>query len=159
MTIEVNRDNFDEEVSQSDLPVLVDLWGPQCAPCMALLPAVEELEKEYEGKLKVAKLNAAENRMLCAKLRVIGLPTFLVIKNGQEVKRVSGESLTIDEIRTAVDEGLSMSAEKKESAPEQIQGKKVIIIGERDGVQGPAIEACVRSAGGEPIVTQTQCFV
>ena len=56
---------------------MVDFWGPQCRPCLALMPAVEHLEKEYAGKIKVAKVNAAENRMLCAKLRVIGLPAYL----------------------------------------------------------------------------------
>ncbi|MBW2031349.1 MAG: thioredoxin, partial [Deltaproteobacteria bacterium] len=90
MAIELNRDNYESEVSQSDKPVLVDFWGPQCRPCLALMTSVEELEKEYEGRLKVAKLNAAENRMLCARLRVMGLPTFLFYRDGVEVKRMSG---------------------------------------------------------------------
>lgn len=103
MAIELDRDSYEAEVNGADKPVLVDFWGPRCVPCLALMKPVEELEKEYEGKLKVAKLNAAENRMLCAKLRVLGLPTFLLYKDGAEVGRLSGENITIQEIKTAVD--------------------------------------------------------
>ena len=106
MTIELNRDNYETEVNQSDKPVLVDFWGPRCGPCMALMPSVEELEKEYEGKLKVAKLNAEGNRMLCARLRVMGLPTFLLYKGGEEVKRMSGEDITKNQIKEAIEEML-----------------------------------------------------
>lgn len=103
MAVEVNKDNYDAEVLQSKLPVVVDFWGPQCHSCLALMPAVEHLEHEYAGKIKVAKLNAAAgNRMLCAKLRVLGLPTFLFYKDGVEVKRLSGEQLTREDIEEAV---------------------------------------------------------
>jgi len=99
----VNRDNFDPEVLQSKEPVLVDFWGPQCKPCLALMPAVEELEKDYAGRLKVAKLNAAENRMLCAKLRVLSLPTFLVYKDGIEINRLVGDNITQGDLKEAID--------------------------------------------------------
>ena len=103
MAVEVNKDNYESEVLQSDLPVMVDFWGPQCRPCLALMPEVENLEHEYTGKIKVAKLNAAAgNRMLCAKLRVLGLPTFLFYKKGVEVKRLSGEQLTKKDIEEAI---------------------------------------------------------
>ena len=103
MPVEVHKDNYDEEVLQSELPVLVDFWGPQCAPCLALMPAVEHLEQEYTGKIKVTKLNAAGgNRMLCAKLRVLGLPSFLFYKNGAEVKRLSGDQVTKRDIEEAI---------------------------------------------------------
>ena len=105
MAVEVHKDNYDEEVLKSELPVLVDFWGPQCAPCLALMPAVEHLEREYAGKIKVAKLNAAAgNRMLCAKLRVLGLPSFLFYKNGAEVKRLSGDQVTKRDIEAAIQE-------------------------------------------------------
>jgi len=58
------------------------------------MPAVERLEREYNGKIKVAKVNAAENRMLCAKLRVLGLPTYIFYKDGVEIKRLTGENIT-----------------------------------------------------------------
>ena len=66
------------------------------------MPAVEELEKNYAGRLKVAKLNAAENRMLCAKLRVLGLPTYLFYKDGTEVNRLTGEGITKSDLEEAI---------------------------------------------------------
>ena len=104
MAIELNRDSFEREVSTSKELVLIDFLGPQCKPCLALMPSVERIEKEYDGRLKVAKVNAAENRMLCAKLRVMGLPTFLFYRGGEEVKRLTGEGITgsqlIESIKT-----------------------------------------------------------
>jgi len=102
LAVEVNRDNFEQEVLKSKEPVVVDFWGPQCKPCLALMPAVEELEKDYSGRLKVAKLNAAENRMLCAKLRVMSLPTFLFYKGGVEIKRLVGEDITKNDLIAAI---------------------------------------------------------
>ena len=102
MTLELNRDNYDKEVLESSNPVMVDFWGPQCKPCLALLPTVEQLEREYAGKLKVAKLNAPENRMLCAKLRVMGLPTFIFYRDGAEINRLTGESITKNDLLSAI---------------------------------------------------------
>ncbi len=104
MAIELNRDNYENETLKSTLPVLVDFWGPQCRPCLALMPGVEELEKSYVGKLKVGKVNSTQNRMLCARLRVIGLPTFILYKNGAEKKRLTGEEIKIDEIKSAIED-------------------------------------------------------
>ena len=104
MPIELNRDNYEREVKGADKPMLVDFWGPRCGPCLALMPSVEALEKEYEGRIQVAKLNAAENRMLCARLRVMGLPTFILYKDGSEVRRWSGEKITVREIREGVED-------------------------------------------------------
>ncbi len=94
MAVELNRDNFDEEVLKSKRPVIVDFWGPQCGPCLALMPAVDKLEENFGGKIKVCKVNTSENRMLCAKLRVLGLPTFLVFKEGEEITRLIGDNIT-----------------------------------------------------------------
>ena len=104
MPIELNRDNYDNETLQSEEPVLVDFWGPQCRPCLALMPGVEELEKEYAGRLKVAKVDASQNRMLCAKLRLLSLPSFIFYKAGDEFKRLSGEDITINDLRSAIEE-------------------------------------------------------
>ncbi len=103
MVVELNRDNFDSEVLQSKGPVLVDFWGPQCKPCLALMPTVEKLEQDYGGRLKITKINAVENRMLCARLRVMSLPTFLVYKDGVEVKRLVGEHVTRSLLVEAID--------------------------------------------------------
>ena len=106
MVLDLNRDNYEIEVLQSKEPVMVDFWGPQCRPCLALMPTVEQLDKEYAGKIKVAKVNAAENRMLCAKLRVLGLPTYLFYKDGVEISRLAGDHITendlVEAIKTAI---------------------------------------------------------
>lgn len=99
----VDKENFEAEVLQCAMPVVVDLWGPQCAPCLALLPHVEELAKEYEGKVKFVKLNAAENRRLCMSLKVMGLPTFLFFIKGEEKSRISGEEVSIESIKAHAD--------------------------------------------------------
>jgi len=100
--LELNRDNFETVVLQSKEPVMVDFWGPQCRPCLALMPIVERLEKEYADKITVAKVNAVQNRMLCAKLRVMGLPTYLFYRNGIEVNRLTGEKITEHDLTEAV---------------------------------------------------------
>ena len=103
MPIDLDRDSYESEVLQSKGLVLVDFWGPRCVPCLALMPAVERLEKKYTGKLKVTKLNAAENRMLCAKLRVMSLPTYLMYKDGDEIKRLTGQNLTESDLTEAIE--------------------------------------------------------
>ncbi len=87
---ELTRDSFPELVKQSDKPVLVDFWGPQCRPCLALSPTFDELADTYDG-LRFLKAAAPSNRMLCVDLKVMGLPTFLCMVNGQEVSRLTGE--------------------------------------------------------------------
>ncbi len=86
---------------------MVDFWGPQCRPCLALMPAVEQLEKDYAGRLKVAKVNATQNRMLCAKLRVLGLPTYLFYKNGNEINRLTGDTITEKDLSKAINAALA----------------------------------------------------
>ncbi|MEE8414216.1 MAG: thioredoxin family protein [Dehalococcoidales bacterium] len=107
MAIDLNRDNYESEVLQSQEPVMVDFWGPQCKPCLALMPAVDRLEEKYNGKIKVAKVNAVENRMLCARLRVIGLPAYLFYKDGVETKRLTGEILTEKDLVAAIEETIA----------------------------------------------------
>ena len=78
----VDKETFEAEVQQSSMPCVVDLWGPQCGPCLALMPEVEKLAEAYEGKLKFCKLNVAENRRLVISLRVMAVPTILFYKGG-----------------------------------------------------------------------------
>ena len=104
MSTELNRDNYDKEILEAKGAVLVDFWGEQCIPCKALLPAVEKIENEYAGKLKVGKVNAPLNRMLCAKLRVLSMPTFILYKDGVESKRLLGEKITPTDIKSAVED-------------------------------------------------------
>lgn len=102
MAIEVSADTFEKEVVQSDIPVLVDFWGPQCAPCLALMPQVERLGEKFGERLKITKVDASKNRRLCLNLRVLGLPTFLIYKDGKEVNRLSGNNLKMEEIEEAL---------------------------------------------------------
>lgn len=88
---EVTTDTFDAEVRQAAQPVVVDFWGPRCGPCLALMPLVEQLSEQYNGKLKIVKINAQENRRLCVQLKVMSLPTFLFFNSGQEVDRLTGD--------------------------------------------------------------------
>ncbi|HWP41942.1 MAG TPA: thioredoxin family protein [Blastocatellia bacterium] len=107
----ITTDTFDAEVRQALEPVLVDFWGPRCAPCLALMPAVEKLADQYEGRLKVVKVNASENRKLCIQLRVLGLPTFLLFIGGNEVARKTGE-IKAGELPAWIEETLLQSAQK-----------------------------------------------
>lgn len=86
----LTKDTFEQEVKNSDLPVLVDFWGPKCVPCMGLMPVVEELAAQYAGKVKFCKVNTAENRRLAIQLRVMSLPTFQFYKQGQLVAELQG---------------------------------------------------------------------
>jgi len=102
MALEVNADTFEKEVVQAELPVLVDFWGPRCAPCLALMPQVEGLADTYGEKVKITKIDASKNRRLCLNLRVLGLPTYLFYRNGKEVDRLTGGDLTINDIEDSV---------------------------------------------------------
>lgn len=95
----VDKENYDAEVVESALPAIVDLWGPQCGPCLALMPAVEQLAEEFDGKIKFCKLNVAENRRQAITLKVMGVPTILFYKGGEMVDRITGEEVTLEAIR------------------------------------------------------------
>lgn len=83
MEITVTMDNFEQEVLKSELPVLVDFWAGWCGPCMMLAPVVEEIAQEYEGKVKVCKINVDEQGELAQKFGIMSIPTVLVFKDGQ----------------------------------------------------------------------------
>jgi thioredoxin 1 len=103
MDLELNKDNFETEVLQCKIPVMVDFWGPQCRPCLALMPSIEKIQVKYDNQIKIAKVNTAGgNRILCAKLRVMSLPSFLFYKNGAEVKRLTGEQITAKDIEESI---------------------------------------------------------
>lgn len=97
--VELSKENFDVEVLQSDLPVVIDMWGPTCGPCKALMPVVHEMEGEFSGKIKFCSVNAKENRPLMIKLRVMGVPAFLFYKGGEQAARLNGGECTVEAIR------------------------------------------------------------
>lgn len=82
--------NFEQEVLKSETPVLVDFWAAWCAPCRIVSPVVEELAKEYEGKIKVGKLNVDENPQSSSSYGVMSIPTLLIFKGGKPVKTMIG---------------------------------------------------------------------
>jgi len=88
--IEITDANFDTEVIQSKEPVLVDFWATWCGPCRAVAPIVEELAKEYNGKLKVGKVDVDANQQTAARYSVLSIPTLLFFKDGKPVEQVVG---------------------------------------------------------------------
>jgi len=88
--VTVTDGNFDEEVLQSDIPVLVDFWAEWCQPCHMIAPTIEELAKEYEGKVKVGKMDIDSNQNTPSKYQVMSIPSLLLFKNGELVERIVG---------------------------------------------------------------------
>lgn len=83
MSQQISDADFDAQVLQSDIPVLIDFWAPWCGPCKAMTPIMEELEKQYEGKVKIAKMNVDENMTVPGNFNVMSIPTFIVFKGGK----------------------------------------------------------------------------
>jgi len=99
---DITDDTFDSEVLQSGVPVLIDFWGPNCAPCKAIAPHVAALAEEHDGRLKVVKMNVHENMKTAMNYKVLAMPTFVVLKGGQEVARQRGASGGIQGLRKLV---------------------------------------------------------
>ena len=88
--MEINERNFKQEVEEQTLPVLVDFWAPWCGPCLMMAPVLEELEKEWQGKIKVGKVNVDENSGLASRYGVMSIPTLILFKNGKALKEWIG---------------------------------------------------------------------
>lgn len=90
LEVEVNGNNFKQEVLESSIPVLVDFWASWCMPCRMLAPTIEKLAEENRDKLKVCKLNTDENQNIAAQYGIQGIPTLIIFKEGKEVGRTVG---------------------------------------------------------------------
>src|SRR5476651_1843809 len=101
--ITLTDQNFDAEVLKSTMPVVVDFWAPWCGPCKIVGPTIEELAKEYVGKVKVGKLNVDENPDTASQFGVMSIPTVFVFKAGQPVKSMVGAQAK-ENYKKAIDE-------------------------------------------------------
>lgn len=88
--LEVIDSTFEQEVKNSDRPVLVDFWAPWCGPCRKISPIIDEIADEFDGKVKVVKVNTDENLKITQEFSISGIPSILIFKNGQAVERLVG---------------------------------------------------------------------
>jgi len=88
--IEVTDDTFEDEVLQAPVPVLVDYWAPWCGPCKMAAPVLERIAGQYEGRLKICKVNVDEEREVASKHRIMSIPTMFLFKDGEVVDQIVG---------------------------------------------------------------------
>lgn len=88
--IQLTDTNFDQEVSKSSIPVMVDFWAPWCGPCKMIAPTIEKIASEYAGKVKVCKLNTDDNPDTASKFSIMAIPTILFFKEGKVVQELVG---------------------------------------------------------------------
>ncbi|MFO7890194.1 MAG: thioredoxin [bacterium] len=103
--ITLNEKNFNQEVIDSEKPVLVDFWAPWCSPCKMMAPILEELNKDNNSKLKIGKLNTDENQAIATNYGITGIPTLIIFKNGEPAERIVGV-LPKEEIQKKIDSSM-----------------------------------------------------
>ncbi len=100
--ITITDENFKTEVLSSDIPVLVDFWAEWCGPCKMIAPSVEELAEEYEGKIKIGKLDIDSNQNVASEYGIRSIPSLLIFKNGQVVDQIVG-AVPKNQIQSKID--------------------------------------------------------
>jgi thioredoxin 1 len=100
--ITITEQNFDKEVLESSMPVMVDFWAPWCGPCKMIAPIVEELAGEYSGRIKIGKVNTDENMGISSKYQVTSIPTVMFFKDKKLAQRIVGFKSTV-ELKTILD--------------------------------------------------------
>lgn len=103
MEITLTSSNYDSEVLKSDKLVLVDFWASWCGPCKMVSPIIEQLAKEYDGKVKVCKLNVDDEGEIAAQNAIVSIPTVILFENGKPVKKLIGAH-SLDDYEDAIDE-------------------------------------------------------
>ena len=103
MALNISDVEFKKEVLEADKPVLVDFWAPWCGPCRMIAPVIDEIAKEYEGKVKVVKINTDENPVTSSEYQISAIPTLLFFKSGKVVKEIVGV-VSKEEIKNTLDE-------------------------------------------------------
>ena len=105
MAIEINDSNFKSEVTDSAMPVLVDFWAPWCGPCRMIAPILEELAKEYDGKVKVVKINVDDSPNTASEYGVRSIPTLILFKDGKVFEQTVGAQ-SKENLKQLVDKSL-----------------------------------------------------
>ncbi|MGA7874561.1 MAG: thioredoxin [Desulfoferrobacter sp.] len=104
--VEISDGTFEQEVLQSDVPVLVDFWAPWCGPCRAIAPVIEELDTEYAGKVKMAKCNVDDNPKTPSRYGIRAIPTLIIFKGGNVSEQITG-AVAKSQIAAAIDKVVS----------------------------------------------------
>ena len=104
--VEIDKENFEPEVLNSTLPVVIDFWGPMCQPCIALMPKYHVLadEPKYAGKVKFCSLDTTKNRRIAVSLKVMAQPAFLFWRGGKVIGRLSGSNLDMEAVAAKIEE-------------------------------------------------------
>ena len=89
MPVDATPDTYKDLTGEG--AVFVDFWGPRCQPCLAMMPTIAELEEQAGGAVRVVKVDSTQNRDVCRELRVFGLPTYILMRDGEELERISGD--------------------------------------------------------------------
>lgn len=105
LIVKLTKDNYEQEVIKSDIPVIVDFWAQWCGPCRTVAPIMDELAEKYNGKVKIGKVNVDEESEVAAKYRIMSIPTIMVFKGGQIAEKVIG-ARSKDEFEKMIDKSL-----------------------------------------------------